>query len=169
MYRFLIVLIIAILAVSGCGNNDHSQVDFDDTPATVEPTTKLAEWDARQTNNDPTEIRFYTDIDGCSCSRHDSFKLLWTAPIETDLLITALLEADANGLLLCDCSHGDGADLTNTIKLIEPYVPDDKDYAGLRIILKGDVWLYSGDIDPKLKKILSDHQDDILGGRKFRI
>lgn len=166
MYRFLIILALSTLFCLGCSNDEP--ITFDDTPATVESTAKLAEWNTEQENK-TEEVNFYTDIDGCSCSRHSTFKLVWDAPIDTDHLIEVLLEADANGMVLCDCSHGDGADLTNTIQKIEAYVPDGKDYAGLLITLKGEVWLHSRDVDPKIGKVIEDHRYEILGDREFTI
>lgn len=115
-------------------------------------------------------ITFLLYIDGCSCTKHSYFDITWDSPIiNVDAFKQMLVDADEQGLLLCDCHEGK-SDLLSVVESIEPVEQVFKDdYPGLRIKLKQDVWLYKDDIIEKLEPLFHSHANELFAGRYFKI
>lgn len=111
------------------------------------------------------KVWFELKIDGCSCTKHDAFDLLWDledgAEINTEGLRAVLFAADADSLLLCDCSDEKSEKYS---EVIDAVISID---SGVRIMLKRELWLTHSDIRNNMETVFAMHRNTFINARTF--
>lgn len=161
---FLLVLVAAIVILIVADNVDFDKVfgkNDDGSNVVSEQLSGLFKSDPK--------VEINLNIPGCTCSRRSQFDLTWDNQnsVNTDLLIQLLLQADAEGRLLCDCR--DNGDLVNQVESIKYIYIEDGNLAGITIQLRDEAWLEKSEIKEKLKPIIEENRTYLLGDMVFKI
>ena len=154
-YPLMVGLLVTSLFIFGCSAEEHTG---------EAAKARIANWEASQSYKDDSNeyqvVSFDLYISGCSCSKRSNFNLTWDAPLNTDVLIEILEQADQNGLLICDCREGDGSGIEAIVDSIDPVFVDGN--PGVQIKLKKEVWLTKGEIASKLHDVFNEHKYELF-------